>query len=118
MVRPRALAVILLAFLVVDGAITGFAFPRDVAFSIALWVGASAAAVILISLVIRLAGVVEAPFVGGMVALCLGVLLLVILVGTIGHIAGIVAGTVVVALLAIGIVENVDKLVQSSNRRK
>ena len=113
MVRPRALAIILLTFLVVDGGITASVFPRDVAFSIALWVGATAVAVILVSLIIRLAGVVEAPLVGGVVALCLGVLQLTIFVAAIGHIVGIVAGAGVVAVTAFGIAENFGTLIDS-----
>ena len=114
MMTPRACALIIIVFLVIDGSLTAYTAPRDVAFSIALWAGATAVAVIPVSLVIRFAGVVKAPLVGGMVALCLGVLLLVIFVGAIGHIAPIVATAGFVALAAFSLVENVDKLLDPS----
>ena len=114
MIRPRALAMILLAFLVVDGGITAIMFPRDVVFSIALWGFATALAIVALSALMHAGGMKEkSVLVVCVVALCLLVLAITVFAGASGHIAVIALATILIVVAAGCIIEGLTKLLAS-----
>ena len=105
MVSPPAFVLILIAFLVVDGGVTASVFPRNVAFSIALWAFATAFAVAGLSALMQVVGMKKsAVLVTCVVALCLFVLTLTVFAAATGHIAVIALTSIFILSAAGGII--------------
>ena len=111
MISPPAFVLILIAFLVVDGGVTGSVFSRNVAFSITLWTLATGLAVVGLAAFMQVAGMKKIPvLVTCAVALCFFILALAIFAAATVHIALIALASIFILAAAGGIITTLKAL--------